>query len=682
MRKRILFLFLTLVYGAGLFFFYFKYVPQIRVFQLILLPVLLAAFVLTAVRIQWGTLFFVFCFPLINSLPYFFGVFERTPHAPTALVLFLFYFLGWLLHGFLFSEKQEWKTSLSKPLFLFSVMIGVSAVITFFRFANFWPFLTEHIYELLTNVHGVSAGGAIMSTLFFSLNYLTGFAFLFILLNSIKSQKFIQKILGVLILSTGISLVAGYLQQFVNPTWGNTPMRVNEGIVNATFKDPLSFGAFLSVLLPILLAGVFFWKGFLRWFSGLGFFLALFILPRSGSKSGLIGGLLSIVLFGVLFFFRRVNWRQFRPTFLSRRGWALGTVFLILAVVVSLWAFTRGSESFKRLTQKDYKYGNLAQTLRMRKNQWRMASFMMGDYPLSGVGVGAYIIELPNYIQTHQGGFKKWTDSAENYFFQAGSEMGIGAVLLSLWIFWEILRLIKFNLKEHLASSNRWKTMQIGLSCGVFSLMLNFLVHTYIGSYEIKYTFWLVVALLLVSLRISGFTRGKKKWSRAFKTGSLVFLLLFSGLHLWNSTHSLSLEHRSQKVGIEQNFGFYKWERTPHGREFRWSRRYAGLTIPIKKPVVQIPLLASHPHIQKRPVRVKIYLVEELFRKKNLLEEVVLEKSTWKTSKLRLPQQVGSRQMLFFEVSRTWNPQKAKGVSDPRNLGVAVGKISFKSRPH
>lgn len=663
----------------GLFFFYFKYVPQIRSLQLILLPVLLVSFVLTALRPRWGTLFFVFFFPLINFLPYFFGVFERTPHAPTALVLFLFYFLGWLFHGFLFPEKRDWKNPLSKPLFLFSLMIGISAVITFFRFANFWPFRTHHIYELLTNVHGVSAGGAIMSTLFFSLNYLTGFAFLFVLWNSIKSYEAVRKILGVLLLSTGISLGAGYFQHFVNPSWGNTPMRVNEGIVNATFKDPLSFGAFLSVILPILLAGVFFWKGILRWLSGLGFLLALFILPRSGSKSGLLGGLISIVLFGALFLYRGLNGRKRRIPFLSRRRWAVGIAFLILAVLVSMWAFTKGSESFKRLTQRDYKYGNLAQTLRMRKNQWRMASLMMVDFPLSGVGVGAYIIELPNYIQTHQGEFQRWTDSAEDYFFQAGSEMGIGALLLALWIFWEILKLIKSNLKEYLAS-DRWKAMQIGISCGVFSLMLNFLVHTYIGSYEIKYTFWLLVGFLLVLLKISGFAGGKRKWSRSFKAAGLVFILLFSGLHLWNSTHSLSLEQRTQKLGLRQNFGFYKWEKTPQGREFRWSRSHAGLTVSIKKPVLQIPLLASHPDIQQRPVHVKIYLVEGLLREKKLLDEVVLEKSTWKTVKLHLPQQVGRRRMLFFEVSRTWNPRKAKVTPDPRTLGVAVGKISFQSR--
>ena len=86
---------IAIAYGFSLYIFYLKYVPLIKTFQLILMPILLAVFILATVNVQWGILFFIFSFPLINSLPYFFGIFENIPHAPTALVLFLFFFLGW-----------------------------------------------------------------------------------------------------------------------------------------------------------------------------------------------------------------------------------------------------------------------------------------------------------------------------------------------------------------------------------------------------------------------------------------------------------------------------------------------------------------------------------------------------------------------------------------------------------
>lgn len=673
---------LALVYGLGLFFFYFKYVPQVRLFQYIFLPLLLSVLVLTITSLRWGTLCFVFLFPLINSLPYFFGIYEHTPHAPTALVLFLFFFLGWLIHNLLSPQKFDFRVPLYKPLFIFSSLVVFSAIITFFRYANFWPFLSEHIYELLTNVHGVTAGGAIMSTLFFSLNYLTGLAFFFILLQSVKSKQFIRRLLLVLLTSTGFSLLVGLYQNFIDLSFGNTPLRTKEGILNATFKDPLSLGAYLSLFLPLLLAGMFFCKRTLRVVSGFLFLLGLFfILPRTGSKSGLLGSLISIVLFGAIFLIWGVERRKLKTVLSSHPGVTGGISLLIMACLFSGWMLIQDSEAYKRLTLKDYKYGSLQQTLSMRKNQWLMASYMMEDFPLTGVGVGAYIIELPNYIKTHKGKYKQWTDSAENYFFQAGAEMGVVAVFLGLWIFWEILKQIKKTLKQHL-SSERWKYMQIGICCGVVSLLLNFLVHTYIGSYEIKYMFWLMVALLFAQSKIFNPKHYQKtNFSKPFKLSCLGLLVVFSGLHLWNSTHSLSLNQRTQKLGINQNFGFYKKETTEQGKEFRWTQKYGGMTIHLKRPVLKLSLLASHPDIDKNPVRVKIYLVKDLFREKKLLEEVVLERSVWETYEFSVAEEVGGKYILFFEVSRTWNPLRSTGAPDPRNLGVAVGEIQHKIEP-
>ncbi|MDH7512870.1 MAG: hypothetical protein QHH14_07990 [Clostridiales bacterium] len=42
-----------------------------------------------------------------------------------------------------------------------------------------------------------------------------------------------------------------------------------------------------------------------------------------------------------------------------------------------------------------------------------------------------------------------------------------------------------------------------------------------------------------------------------------------------------------------------------------------------------------------------------------------------------LPEKVGQEITLLFKVSRTWNPLKTTGARDPRNLGVAIGEITF-----
>ena len=667
-------------FTAALYGFYIKYVPLIRPFQLILFPLLLVVFIMTAIDVEQGTLAFICLFPLINSLPYFFRIFEHTPHAPTALVLFLFYFVGWLIHNVLSTPSRSFRHPLFKPLILFSILILISGVITFLRFTNFTPFLSDAIYELPTNVLGVTAGGALMSTLFFALNYLTGFAFFFILYNTIKNKDFIRKILIVLLISTSAALGCGFYQHFRDISFGNTPMRINESIINATFKDPLSFGAYLSLLVPVLLAAVIGFKGVIRIISAVLFLGGLYLLPQTGSKSGFVGVILSLLLFLMFTLYQQVSRKKW--TWLSARKiilWA-GLSVVVIAIISLAVVLSKESEAFKRLTGVESPHGGLKKTLDIRwLNQWKMAVHMITDYPLTGVGIGAYIIELPNYARMHGGVYQEWVDSAENYFLQAGSELGIVSILICLWLFWEIFKTIKKSLHQFFGRF-RWKYIQIGVSCAVISLFLNYLVHTYIGSYEIKYTFWLMVALVFSLWRLEEGAEERSLFSRKRTILVVLFMIIFGGVHLWNSTHSLSLKSRSERFGLKQDFGFYKVEETRDGRKFRWTKDHGGLMLTIEKAVLEIPLLASHPDLEIHPVRLKILLLKDFFKQKRELDNILINERGWKMYSYHLPEEVGQDVILLLKVSRTWNPLKTKGAPDPRNLGIALGQIQFREK--
>jgi len=679
-KIRWLFLLLTVIYAITLCHFYFKYIPLIKHFQMILIPILFAAFILTVLNVQWGTLFFVFSFPLINNLPYFFSIYEDIPHAPTALVLFLFYFLGWLVYYTRFNPAFSLRQTIFKPIILFSLFILMSGIITFFRYVNFYPFLSDNMYELITNVNGVTAGGAIMSTVFNSLNYLNGFAFFFILLNTVKSKEFVKKILIVLLISTSISISFGFFQHFKDNSIGNTQIRVIHNTLNATFKDPLSFGVYLAVMIPLLLGMVFAFKKFVKVIPVIVVIGALLILPYTGSLSGLLGVSVSLLFFLIILVKVAINLKKTNTKAFRKIITSIGIISLIACVFVSVFIISDGSISFRklkgRITYIEKKGDWDSLTSRRLSYFWEIAGYMIRDYPLSGVGIGAYIIELPNYAEFHN---KKGrtADSAENYFFQVGSELGLIGLFFSLWIFWEIFKQIKKNLGKSLLQ-DRWKYIQIGISCGIISLFMIFFVHTYIGSYEIKYTFWLLVALIFCMGRSEKEREEKILFSKSFIILGAILVVLFSGVHLWNSTHSLSLKSRTEQFSLKQEFGFDKIEKTNEGREFRWTRGYGGMTIKIEKPVIEVPLLASHPDIQKNPVKVKIFLIKDFFKQKKLLDEIILTKSIWKIYEYYIPEEVNKEVILLFIVSRTWNPLKTLGTPDPRNLGVAVGKIGFK----
>jgi len=674
---------LVFLYLMGLGFFYIKYVPLVLAFQVVLAPVLAAVAVLTAADKTKGLLAFVFVFPLINNLPYFFGITEPLPHAPTALVLFLFYFLGWIIHRTFVEAGEQWTGPLRRPLVLPALLIVLSAAVTFFRYSNFFPFQSDGLYELVVNTQGVTAGGAFMSIVFTVLNYLGGFGFYLAFTDTVKSESLRKKVLTVLSLSVFLSLAFGFVQSFYDIRLGNNPLSIASGIINATFKDALSFGCFLSMAVPIFLGVVAGFRGAVwRILAGLVISLSFFLILSSGSKSSLAGLAAALLYFLIMAAGRLHRQRLVIPV--RRRRYRLwgATVLALLLVAAILMTRNRpflggfkSARTVERLEKAPYMLNLRLETL------WKTALFCLADYPFTGVGLGAYIIESANYASLH-GIDIGVSQSAENYFLQVASELGAAGLLLFLWIFWMIARRIRAAfLSVPEGSPDRW--LLIGATSGLLAYLVNIQVHSYIGSYEITFAFWLLVGLIFSmgqtaeGIRDEDAGPGRRGAGRRFTIFAAAFLALFSAVHLWNSLHSLSLTARMRNFGISQEFGLDRPEHTADGREFRWTRSYAGIPLQVVKPVLSIPLHCSHPDIEKNPVRVRIFWTNDFFKHRKLLREIVLARGDWQEITILLTEEVGQEGILFIKVSRTWTPLKVTGAPDPRNLGVAVGRISW-----
>lgn len=678
-----------LVYVAGLYFFYIRYVPLVKQFQVILLPILGITFALTAIDKQRGSLVFIFFFPLINNLPYFFGINETVPHAPTALVLFLFYFLGWWVHRIIAKSGPVSPELIFKPMILFSILLFFSGLITFLRYSNFFPFRSDYVYELVTNTFGVTAGGAIMSVVISLLSYLVGYGFFLIMMSLVLSRKYLRRMLVVLCVSAFFSLSFGFYQYLRDYRLGNNPQSISLQLINATFKDALSFGAFLAVFIPLLTGILLAFRGILRVFSFLVLLMASFMIFHTGSRIGLIALAISLGVFG--FFCLSDSIR--RKSFFSIRkpNWST-IVVLVLAIGITIGASVirsswireiEISRSFSTLrlylSQKD-----LTATISGRFDTlWKMAVFMIRDYPLGGVGIGGYIIESANYAYQHKTNIGT-PESAENYILQVAAELGLIGVLLVLWILYEIFKQIRRScLRVQTLGSDRF--VLFGAISGIIAFLIIVQAHTFIGSFEIKSVFWLLVGIIFYLGRLGNEENKKIPQKLLVRRGeqiaAIILVTVFVSAELWTSTHSLSLLRRTQELGLKQNFGLYQLEKTSDGREFRWTREYGGMALRIEKSVISIPLLASHPDIERNPVKVKIYLVKNLFEQKKVLGEITLNKNFWKTYEFNIPEEIGQEIILLAKVSRTWNPLKTSGVHDSRNLGVAIGTIRFLDRP-
>ncbi|MBN1221940.1 MAG: O-antigen ligase family protein, partial [Candidatus Aminicenantes bacterium] len=457
---------------------------------------------------------------------------------------------------------------------------------------------------------------------------------------------------------------------------------ISEGLINGTFKDVLSFGVYIGMIVPLFFGLFLSLKGAVRLLPLLLSLVGMYMIFVIGSRSGLLCVWVSVLVFAVLFLGRisvRKSWNKRSSIFI------LGGASLVLLGFLAVTALFFLSDG-KILKSKTLERWSpiLQQRARgsatsPRFHLWKNAALMMKDYPLSGTGIGSYIIEVPNYAQIHHVPIIA-PQSAENYLLQVGSELGAAGLIFVLWIFWEIIRQMKRRYAASLVNDKSGFIL-IGAMAGIASYFVNIQFHTYIGSYEIKYMFWLLVAVLFCCRPNDESRERKSFFASKINLLSILLIVVFAGVHLWNSTHSLSLKRRTEMFDLTQYFGLSKKEVTAAGEEFQWTGSYGGKTIRITGSVMILPLLASHPDIGDNPVTVRISTTTDFFREKTVLKEVVMDTGGWREYELDVASKVGLKVILLVEVNRTWNPQKVMGTSDPRNLGVAIGTIRFKGKP-
>ncbi|MBM3284404.1 MAG: O-antigen ligase family protein, partial [Candidatus Aminicenantes bacterium] len=492
-RGRVVTALAALAAAAAYAFFYYKYVPLVPGFQAILAPVLAGVFLATYSSVERGLLALVFVLPLINNLPYWFGIHLQTPHAPTALPLILTFGLGLIVRKAVFPSGPDAPCRplpLRRPIAGLSALIVLSAVINLLRHMDFFPFRSDGILELVVNAGGVRAGGAIMSTVFSSLSYLTGFFLFAAVYRAAENRAFIHRLLRVLAVAALLSLLFAVIQKTWAPGLGNTPYWVHFGQINGTFKDPNSFGGFLAAFVPLALGLAFSARGGARVLGFAVAALALAIFPAAGSRSSLLA-----MAAGLILFFGAAVYQISRRGFAARRRRQIVAVVLVLAVA-ALGFFgsklhTRLSWSIEALTGRL----TLGEFFNYRLTLWSAAFRMIAAYPLTGVGVGGFIIELPNTLAAEATG-RIITDSALNYFFQGGAELGTAGLALLFWIFgalaWRMIRTAgRFS-----GGEARPDFIAIGAAAGVAAFLVSFVFHSYIGSFEVIGFFWLLAALL------------------------------------------------------------------------------------------------------------------------------------------------------------------------------------------
>jgi O-antigen ligase len=260
----------------------------------------------------------------------------------------------------------------------------------------------------------------------------------FITVQTVRTEQHFEFLIKML--SVGFAPIAAY---GVIQTTGLDFLTISKygSRVHSTFGNPLIFGAYLVIMLP-LLAGLArhskeeSWRMF-SWFLLL---LGIVNLIATESRGAWVGIIISVVVAGLI---RLHSMKTYRKAVEANKGTKIRAgiiskktvfVFLSVSILLIIMLFTiPGGRPIQRLTSA---ISISSDTVMLRLETWKSSLAMIKDRPLTGIGFEQMEYRFPAYETPKYASLagKGVADRTHNDLLQVGVDAGIPAVLIYLWI--------------------------------------------------------------------------------------------------------------------------------------------------------------------------------------------------------------------------------------------------------
>lgn len=722
-------IFIFLIFFIIYFIFQYKTYFDSNLWLILMNLAVLVIFLASAFKAIFGFYIFIFFIPLLNNLTTIF----KTKPVPILLLLFSGFFLGFLLNYFGrdYKRRLEFKNphfffdrDIYIPAMLFLLLIFISAFVSSMRYANFYPFITNNFHNLMVNIKSMKSDSAIYTTLVTALEYISAFLLVFAIFNIIRNIRELVVSIFVVIFSTILSSFMVLFQFFVNPYVGSFSYWVKTGRLNATFTDPNSLGAYCLMIFPVFFAAIFFVK---KWYLKivLSVFFAIFIFMTflSGSRSALTGIVPALLVFAGIGISNLIKiLKKRKPAFRRKVLISILSVFAVCIILISVIFATdniikadffrigiiqRTSESINTFISY-FKTSGFSESLKAISNYryifWQQAFNMAKEHTISGVGTGAYLIEVPDYLYRFEPGFVQ-VDYAGNFYLEILAELGITGFAVLAFFFYRVYRKVFRNYRnqsfkdfknDKLATVRnqlgRVRLLFTGLVISFSAMLAGLVFGSHVNFTEIKLSFFAIIGLILAYIKLedriytsikspayissinsAGFKRYERFLSIPQKTGLLIILLVFSLSFLLSSLTSLSIAGKQNSCYWFNEYGFYNYENI-EGKKARWIAMDASTIIPEKKGnYLIIPMQDYTPEKISSRNTVTIF-IDNLAVKKVKLED----SNKWYNIKVPIPAFTQQRLTLTIVSSRSWTPAGVGLNPDTRELAAIVGEFSFK----
>jgi O-antigen ligase len=307
-------------------------------------------------------------------------------------------------------------------------------------------------------------------------------------------------------------------QIFVDSRFGNELRWVKLGRLNSTMPGPNSYGIFLFLNIGIFTSFLFYLSNYRKGNNKkhkILCLLMLLILPiqilYSGSRTSLIGLVVFAALI-ILYFLIQALRDFFKKRKVNGNDIQIAIAALVLLIIVPLLFsvfisnldIPDDSSIVKpslviRLTknvEQVQEGATLASISSSRDIIWQQAINVIKDYPLVGIGIGVFPLELPNYLKL-AGSDIEIVDYTLNVCLQILAENGIFTFIFFAGFYITLFSIVFYNLRKISSAKNK-KLLYI-LIFIIFScfIMFNFIPGINYSACQIIYSFILIILLLL-----------------------------------------------------------------------------------------------------------------------------------------------------------------------------------------
>ncbi len=637
-----------------------------------------ALFTITAVLAFFDVfralIFLVFIIPLAGIVP-------RVCGSPSISVL-LFAFFGLACGSMIravVSKREPTGQRLPCTIVLlgFAALVAASGTITVLRLMNFFPFSAGTFHDWILNSVGTLTTEAVNNTVTVGLAYITGIALLLISYRQFsglvptKRLQIGKKIAWALVIAGSAANLFALWQLL-------SYKLLIIGFITGTYTDSNALGVCSALILPYCIGLILTSEARAQRFLVICSLLAIAVTVLARSRAGVLGIMLFFIALAVWLGRLARRGQGIRPLAKrSLRGFAvLAAIMLVMLFLLDISHLRRlpvAGDALMMISEPTT--DSLTFLLQHRMHQWPESLRMCKDFPWTGVGLGAYILELPNYYFLNVG--KLFViDTAGSLPLQIASELGILGLFLVLLFASEVVRSsyrllfagspVTLQDEQKLAGS---------VALGLLASFISLLFGAHVLFFEFNYLLAVSTAIVLAAShstsqhndlrrRISGRAKAMP-WllAAAIAAVSVIFLI--------ESVGPLSVEQRRQMLGWQFDYGIYKKEMWDNKFCFWWMQKEAKMTITAKGDVLHFALFCAHPDADQRPVAATIST--------NVSAEktIQLTRDRWRQVSLHLNTRPGDKIALRICVERTFNPRKLGVSDDGRDLGVAIAKIRW-----